>query len=127
MVQKQVAFEKTTLRQEALTLSNISPKWAKRLGDQQKLPIPLSITWIRWWFEITSASKCVVGEAYSLSRSYTDSCRECGNIGDKFTLYFTLNLCSKLEKNKQSFVNHWNKEHVRREGPITTLEQSDGD
>jgi hypothetical protein len=127
MVQKQVAFEKTTLRQEALTLSNISPKWAKRLGDQQKLPIPLSITWIRWWFEITSASKCVVGEAYSLSRSYTDSCRECGNIGDKFTLYFTLNLCSKLEKNKQSFVNHWNKEHVRHEGPITTLEQSDGD
>jgi hypothetical protein len=48
MGQKQVAFEKTKQRQEALTLSDISPKWAKRLGDQQKLPLPLSITWLRW-------------------------------------------------------------------------------
>lgn len=64
MGQKQVAFEKTKQRQEALTLSDISPKWAKRLGAQQKLPLPLSITWLRWWFEITSASKYVVEEAY---------------------------------------------------------------
>jgi hypothetical protein len=113
MMQKQVAFERAKQQLGALTLSDISPRWAKRLGDQQKLPIPLSITWLRWWFEITSGSKCVVGEAYSLSRSYTDSCRECGKIGDKFMVYFTLNLCSKLEKNKQRFVNHWNKEHIR--------------
>jgi hypothetical protein len=112
MVQKLVAFEKTKQQQEALTLSDISPTWTERLGDQQKLPIPLSITWIRWWFEITSASKCVVGEAYSLSRSYIDSCRECGKIGDKFTLYFTLNLRSKLEENKLRFIKHWNKEHA---------------
>lgn len=112
MVQKQIAFEKTTQRQQALTLSDISPKWAKRLGDQQKLPIPLSITWLRRWFEITSASECVVGEAHSLTSSYTTRCRECGKIGDKFSLYFTLNLCSKLEENKQRFVKHWNKEHA---------------
>ena len=37
---------------------------------------------------------------------------ECGKIGDKFSLYFTLNLCSKLEENKQRFVKHWNKEHA---------------
>ena len=47
MVQKQIAFEKK-LEQEALTLSDISPKWAKRLGEQQQLPVPLSITWLRW-------------------------------------------------------------------------------
>ncbi len=35
---------------------------------------------------------------------------ECGKIGDKFSLYLTLNLCSKLEENKQRFVKHWNKE-----------------
>jgi hypothetical protein len=51
--------------------------------------------------------------------------RECGRIGDKFTLYFTLNLCSKLEENKQRFVTHWNKEHVRLRGSNTTLEQYD--
>ena len=40
------------------------------------------------------------------------TCRECGNIGDKFSLYFTLHLPSKLEENKQRFVDHWNKEHI---------------
>ena len=34
MGQKQVAFEKTKQQQEALTLSEISPKWAKRLGER---------------------------------------------------------------------------------------------
>ena len=34
MVQKQIAFEKTKLQQEALTLSDISPKWAKRLEEK---------------------------------------------------------------------------------------------
>lgn len=111
MVQKQIAFEKTKQLRELLTLSNISPKWARRLGEQQ-LPAPMSITWLRWWFEIISPPKCVVGEAYGFSRSYTDNCKECGNIGDKFTLYFTLHLSSKLEENKQRFVNHWNKEHT---------------
>jgi hypothetical protein len=112
MVQKQIAFEKTKLQQEALTLSDISPKWAKRLEEQQQLPVPLSITWLRWWFEIIYPPKCVVGEAYGFTRSYTYSCRECGNIGDKFSLYFTLHLSSKLEESKQRFVDHWNREHT---------------
>ncbi len=50
---------------------------------------------------------------------------ECGNIGDKFSLYFSLHLSSKLEENKLRFVNHWNNEHVSLQGPKTTLEQSD--
>jgi len=112
MVQKQIAFEKPRRQQEGLTFNQISPKWAKRLGEQQQLPIPLSITWLRWWFEIIYPPKCVVGEAYGFTRSYTYSCGACGKIGDKFSLYFTLNLCSKLEENKRRFVNHWNKEHA---------------
>jgi hypothetical protein len=54
MMQKQIAFEETKLQQEALTLSDVSPKWAKRLGEQQQLPVPLSTTWLRWRFEIKS-------------------------------------------------------------------------
>ena len=99
MVQKQIAFEKTKPQQEALTLSDISPKWAKR-----QLPVPLSITWLRWWFEIIYPPKCAVGEAYGFTRSYTYGCRECGNICDKFSLYFTLHLPSKLEENKLGVV-----------------------
>jgi hypothetical protein len=44
MAQKQIAFEKTKQQQEELTMSDISPKWAKRLGDQEELPVPMSIT-----------------------------------------------------------------------------------
>ena len=62
--------------------------------------------WLRWWFEIINASNCVLGYAYSLSQSHTESCIV-WDIGDNFTLYFTLNLCSKLEENKQRFVKHW--------------------
>jgi len=72
----------------------------------------MSVTWLRWWSEIIWPPKCVVGEADNFSRSETNCCSECGKIGDKFSLYFTLNLCSKLEENKQRFVKHWNKEHL---------------
>jgi hypothetical protein len=112
MAQKQIAFEKTRQQQEALTLSDISPNWAKRLGEQQQLPVPMSITWLRWWFEIIYPPKCIVGEAHGFTRSYTYSCAECGKIGDKFSLYFTLRLCSKIEDNKHRFVKHWNKDHA---------------
>ena len=112
MMQKQVAFEKTEQQQEVLTLSDISPKWAKRLGEQQQLPVPLSFTWLRWWFEIIYPTKCVVGEAHGFTTSYTKSCQECGEFGNKFSIYFTLHLSSKLEENKKRFVNHWNKEHA---------------
>jgi hypothetical protein len=40
MEQRQVAFENPK-QQEALTLSDISPKWAKRLGERQELPVPV--------------------------------------------------------------------------------------
>ena len=61
----------------------------------------LKQSWSDLLFEIINPPKCTVGEAYGFSRSYTDSCKECGNIGDKFTLYFTLRLSSKLEENKK--------------------------
>ena len=48
MVQSQIAFEKTKQQLEELTFSEISPKWAKRLGETQQLPVPMSLTWLRW-------------------------------------------------------------------------------
>lgn len=113
MVQKRVAFEMTTERQEALALSDISPKWAERLEGHQQLPVPMSITWLRWYFELKRASRCVVGEAHRYSSSYIFDCRECDEIGWRFMLYFTLHSCSKLEENKQRFVAHWNMEHTK--------------
>ena len=113
MIQRQVAFENTKQQQEALSLSDIAPKWANRLGENQELPVPMSFTWLRWYFELKRPSRCVVGEAHRYSSSYMYDCRECDEIGWRFMLYFSVHSCSKLEENKQRFVNHWNKEHAR--------------
>ena len=112
MGQKQVAFEKTKHQQQGLTFSDISPNWAKRLGERQTLPVPMSITWLRWYFDLKRASRCVVGEAHRYSSSYVHDCRECDELGWRFMLYFTVHSCSKIEENKQRFVKHWNKEHT---------------
>jgi hypothetical protein len=113
MVQRQVAFENTKQQREAPTLSNIAPKWAKRLGEHQELLVPMSITWLRWYFELKRASRCVVGEAHRYSSSCMYECRECDEIGWRFRLQFAVHSCSKLEENKQRLVNHWNREHAR--------------
>jgi hypothetical protein len=115
MVQKQVAFE--NIKKEChhhdplLALNDISPKWSKRL---ENLPIPMSFRWLRWLLEITDATKCIVGEAYGFSSSYTNRCRECGRIGDRFSLYFILSSDTKFEENKQRFIEHWNEKHITR-------------
>jgi hypothetical protein len=121
MVQRQVAFEKIKKEyhhhdQLLLTLNDISPKWAKRLEQQrqQQLPIPMSFKWLRWLLEITDATKCIVGEAYGFSSSYTNRCRQCGRIGDRFSLYFILSSDTKFEENKQRFIEHWNEKHITR-------------
>jgi len=112
MEQRAIAFQKTKEQRGGLTLSDISPNWAKRLGDQQQLPVPLSITWLRWYFDLKRASKCIVGEAYGYSSSFVYDCKECDDIGWRFMLYFAVHSFSKLKENTQRFVNHWNKEHA---------------
>lgn len=120
MVKKQVAFEKIKKEYHhdypLLSLNDISPRWSKRLENRRRrlqLPIPMSFRWLRWLLEITNATKCIVGEAYGFSSSYTNCCRECGRIGDRFSLYFILASHSKFEENKQRFIEHWNEKHHR--------------
>ena len=100
-------------QQRPLSLSDISPTWAKRLqGKQPLLPFLVSLTRLRWLSEITDPRKCVVGEAYGFSASYTDSCSQCASIGNKFSLYFAMCRHKKLEKVEQMFVKHWNEKHT---------------
>jgi hypothetical protein len=86
--------------QKPLTFDSISPKWAERL-EQERQPIPLSFKWLRWWLEMISFSKCVVG----------DACHECGRIGSIFAFSFTMHSYPKLQEYKQRFVMHWNEKH----------------
>src|SRR5919199_1788653 len=100
-------------QQRPLSLSDISPTWAKRLqGKQPLLPFLVSLTRLRWLSEITDPRKCVVGEAYGFPDSYTDSCSQCASIGNKFSLYFAICCHKKLEKVEQMFVKHWNEKHT---------------
>jgi hypothetical protein len=89
------------------SLSNISPVWAKRLQHKQPLLFAISLTRLKWLAEIIDADKCVVGEAYGYSSSYTNTCEECTRIANKFSLYFTILWYKKLKVLQQIFVKHW--------------------
>ena len=92
------------------TLNDIAPRWAKRL-EQKKLPFPLSLTWLKWYFELDSPSKCIVGEAYGYSASYEKRCKECDMLGWQFGHSFLINSRSGLQRDVKIFVEHWNEKH----------------
>ena len=96
-----------------LSLKEISPRWSGRLDqyERKKLPFPLSFTWLRWYNEIRKSSKCIVGEAYGFSSSYTTTCKECDKFSVKFLYSFATYSYSKIQENKDSFVEHWNESH----------------
>src|ERR687887_750103 len=104
-------------QQRPLSLSDISPTWAKRLQGKQPplLPLPFlaSLARLRWLSEIADPRKCVVGEAYGFSASYTDSCRQCTIMANKFSLYFAMCRNKKLEKIQQ-FQLLFNQNHKAR-------------
>src|SRR5918997_3587818 len=102
---------------QELTLEDISPKWAMRLKSEN-MPSFMSLTWLRWRYELQKTSRCVVGEAYGYSSDYTEDCDECNRIGCKFLYYFMLNRRKRLEQNKQEFVKHWNEEHSQKQHPF---------
>jgi hypothetical protein len=99
-------------QQQPLSLSDISPTWAKRLQEKQPLPSLISLTRLRWLSEIADPRKCVVAEAYGFSSLYTISCRQCTIMANKFSLYFAMCWHKKLEKVQQMFVKHWNEKHA---------------
>jgi hypothetical protein len=92
------------------TLNDIAPRWSKRL-EQKKLPFPLSLTWLKWYFELDSPSKCIVGEAYGYSASYEKRCKECDILGWQFGHSFLMRSRSGLQKDVKVFVEHWNEKH----------------
>ena len=102
-----------TQQQCELTFKEISPKWDERLEQQnQQLPFPLSITWLRWYSKIRQSSKCIVGEAHGFTSLYLLSCKECKSFCVKFMDLFMLHSYSRLDKNKNLFVKHWNEKHT---------------
>jgi hypothetical protein len=106
----------TLLKQEEknpLTLKDIAPKWALRLSKlEHKFPLPMSLTWIRYYYDLDHPSKCVVGEAYGHSHSYQKECTECDRLGWEFGGSFLARSKSGLQKNSEAFVHHWNEKHI---------------
>jgi hypothetical protein len=99
---------------KSLTLSDISPTWADRLSRGSKaIPIPFSPKWIRWYFELDSPAKCVIGEAYGYSSSYEYECKDCNRLGWSFGKSFILRSSTRIENDISQFVQHWNAKHLR--------------
>src|SRR5918995_4597909 len=96
IIEEQFNHRKQKLQEQQLVLEDISPIWASRL-KKENLPTFMSLTWMKWRFELQNASKCVVGEAYGYSSQYVYDCSKCDRIGYKFLCYFILNWRGKLE------------------------------
>jgi|SRR5215217_3646557 len=99
-------------KQKPLNLYDIAPRWAKRL-ERNKLPFPLSPTWLKWYFELDSPSKCIVGEAYGYSALYEKKCKECDKLGWQFGHSFLMNSRLSLQRDVKIFVEHWTERHNR--------------
>jgi hypothetical protein len=97
---------------QLLTLSEVAPIWADRLQQNKKLPFPLSLTWLKWYFELDHPSKCVVGEAYQYTKSYQSRCKECDRLGWQFGDAFLRCSRVKLQRNINIFLKHWNEKHM---------------
>ena len=74
-----------------LTLADKSPIWNNRLKAKKSFLFLFSFKRLKWLFEILHPKKCVVAEAYGFSSFYTNNCTTCARIGNKFSLYYTIN------------------------------------
>ncbi len=100
--------------EKSLTLKDISPQWYERLfGKERPLPVPLSPIWFKWYFELDSPSKCIIGEAHGYTSSYEQTCKECDRLGWSFGKSFILRSRTRLEDDVNEFVHHWNTKHLR--------------
>jgi len=103
-----------SVTEKSLTLKDISPKWFERLfGKERGFPFPLSPVWLKWYFELDSPAKCVIGEAHGYSSSYEQTCKECDRLGWRFGKSFFLRSRRRLEDDVNEFVHHWNTNHLR--------------
>ena len=113
MIVNSAVQQEVELTEKSLTLKEISPKWYERIfGNEKRLPFPLSPVWIKWYFELDSPSRCVIGEAHGYSSSYEQTCKECDRLGWNFGKSFFLRSRSRLEDNVNEFVHHWNTKHL---------------
>lgn len=92
-----------------LTTNDICTIWSIRLQGGTKLPVPISLTWFKW-FETFSASKCVVREACGFSSSNV-SCREYCRFSFIFLSYFMTSSIKRLKQKMRRFIEHWNEKH----------------
>jgi hypothetical protein len=112
-MQNKLSFQERIQQQKLLTFEDIVPKWAKKLNQQKgQLPSMLSLIGLRWYFELLSNSKCIVGEAYGFSPSYVYNCKKCYNFGWEFMDSYTAHSRLRFERNKELFVKHWNEQHM---------------
>lgn len=96
------------------TFDDIAPSWANKIKllQQEGFPFPLSLAWWKWYFELDSPSKCIVGEAHGFSSQYEKECKKCDELGWEFGHSFLVRSMKELQGNMEKFVKHWNEKHI---------------
>ncbi|HEY7226537.1 MAG TPA: hypothetical protein VH481_00225 [Nitrososphaeraceae archaeon] len=91
----------------------ITPNWANKIKALAEVgfPFPLSLQWWKWYFELDSPSKCIVGEAHGYTSQYERECKTCDRIGWEFGHSFLIRSKKEFEDNVEEFVTHWNEKH----------------
>lgn len=97
-----------------LTILEIAPDWANKIRviGHEGFPFPLSLKWWRWYFELDSPSKCIVGEAHGYSSIYEKECKKCDRLGWEFGHSFLIRSREDFRDNIEEFVTHWNEIHI---------------
>jgi hypothetical protein len=97
-----------------LTFDEIAPNWANKIMvlQQEGFPFPFSLPWWKWYFELDSPSKCIVGEAYGYSSGYEKKCKQCDLLGWEFGHAFLVRSRKDFKDNMEKFVAHWNETHM---------------
>ena len=94
-------------------LKNICPIWHNRLTSNTKFPTYLSLSWFKWFFELDSPKKCIVGEAHNYNSEYEKNCKECDLLGWEFGSYFLRNSREEFDRVLKKFIMHWNMKHKK--------------
>lgn len=110
------------------TFPQLAPKWNVALTlFQQDGKLEYLKYVMEHKLDIDKANMCIVGEAHGFKMYYfqpSDAapirgrCDGCRNISQVFQLMFRGNAPNKdrlkdIEETKDTFVNHWNEEHVK--------------
>ncbi len=111
----QVKKRRSSTEKKALTFEQINPKWSHIIHGHPATG-ETTFTQNHFILDLTNPKFCVVGEAHGFKGNYfhytnDDFCQECFNHSLRFP-YMLEQPPAERKGEVESFVYHWNTEHM---------------